>query len=166
MASSSKYELVMELELLCALFVCGAVHFLSEEGPAIMAPSPSYYTVCCFLSCMLCSLKWGHLSRQLPHVVCPRVLNSELQPLLLSKAAHIGLPSRWIDRLAQVDPERWQVLTVRSCTVHSHAADVLKDNDMVLAVGGRPVSCFKDVENMILNGCATSTGRIEVCCVS
>ncbi|GMH38408.1 hypothetical protein BSKO_06292 [Bryopsis sp. KO-2023] len=78
------------------------------------------------------------------------VLNAELQPLLLSKAAHLGLPSRWITRLAEIDPNRRQVLTVRSCVAKSYAADVLRDNDMILAVNGHPISCFQDVEKLIL----------------
>ena len=38
-----------------------------------------------------------------------RVLNAELEPLILSKAAQFGLPPAWVSRLAKADPERRQV---------------------------------------------------------
>ena len=38
-----------------------------------------------------------------------RVLNAELEPLILSKAAQFGLPPAWVSRLAKTDPERRQV---------------------------------------------------------
>lgn len=79
------------------------------------------------------------------------MLNAELMPLLLSKAAHLGLPGAWISRLSQVDPERRQVMTVRGCVAESHAAQVLRDNDMILSVDSQPVSCFADFEKAVLN---------------
>lgn len=83
---------------------------------------------------------------------CPpsvRVLNAELEPLLLSKAAQFGLPAEWVSRLVELDPERRQVLRVRATVAGSHAQRVLKDADMVLAVEDRPVSSFADVERII-----------------
>ena len=38
-----------------------------------------------------------------------RVLNAELEPLILSKAAQFGLAPAWVSRLAKADPERRQV---------------------------------------------------------
>ena len=38
-----------------------------------------------------------------------RVLDAELEPLLLSKAAQYHLPPEWVSRLAEMDPERRQV---------------------------------------------------------
>ena len=40
---------------------------------------------------------------------CHRVLDAELEPLMLSKAAQYKLPAEWVSRLARVDPERRQV---------------------------------------------------------
>ncbi len=79
-----------------------------------------------------------------------RVLNAELEPLLLSKAAQFGLPSEWISRLMDLDKERRQALRVRSTVAGSHAREVLHDGDIVLAVNGEPVSCFGHVEKIIL----------------
>ena len=78
-----------------------------------------------------------------------RVLDAELEPLLLSKAAQFGLPTDWVARLMSLDPERRQVLRVKSTVAASHAQEVLRDGDMVLAVAGQPVSSFGDVENII-----------------
>eukprot|EP00891_Asterochloris_glomerata_P007785 jgi/Astpho2/7785/Aster-06077 len=74
-----------------------------------------------------------------------RVLNAELEPLILSKAAQFGLAPAWVSRLAKADPERRQVLRVRSCMAGSHAAQVLEDGDLLLAVDGRPVTNFPDM---------------------
>ena len=38
-----------------------------------------------------------------------RVLDAELEALLLSKAAQFRLPAEWVTRLASLDPERRQV---------------------------------------------------------
>lgn len=43
---------------------------------------------------------------------------------MLSKAAQLGLPPGWVSRLDRLDPERRQVLRVRSCVANSHAAEV------------------------------------------
>jgi len=87
-----------------------------------------------------------------------RVLNAELEPLLLSKAAQFGLPSEWISCLMALDKERRQVLRVRSTVAASHAKEVLHDGDMVLAVNGKPVSCFGHVEKLIADMGKNSDG--------
>ncbi|GFH30343.1 PDZ domain-containing protein, partial [Haematococcus lacustris] len=77
-------------------------------------------------------------------------LDAELEPLLLSKAAQFGLPASWVSRLDRRDPERRQVLRVRGTVADSHAASQLRCGDMVLAIAGTPVTCFRDVEAIIL----------------
>lgn len=42
-----------------------------------------------------------------------------------------------------------QVLRVRSCVARSHAAEVLKDGDLVLAVNGQPVTSYGHVETIV-----------------
>lgn len=42
------------------------------------------------------------------------------------------------------------MLRVRSRAAGEHAADVLRDGDMVLAVGGQPVASFAAVERLLL----------------
>ena len=81
------------------------------------------------------------------------VLDAELVPLPLPKAAQYGLPQEWVARLVEFDPERRQVLRVKRTLANSHAADVLKSGDMVLAVDGRPVSGYLDVQKAIWRAC-------------
>jgi S1-C subfamily serine protease len=78
-----------------------------------------------------------------------RVLDAELEAVLLSKAAQFGLPAEWVSRLDRLDPERRQALRVRSCVAASPASAALQCGDYVLAVDGRPVTCFPDVEEAI-----------------
>ncbi|KAK9843749.1 hypothetical protein WJX81_004878 [Elliptochloris bilobata] len=78
------------------------------------------------------------------------VLGAELEPLLLSRAAQHGLPREWVSRLTRLDPLRRQVLRVRSRAAGGHAAEVLHDGDMVLAVAGQPVASFAAVERALL----------------
>ena len=42
-----------------------------------------------------------------------------------------------------------QVLRVRGCVAHSHAAEILKDGDLVLAVNGQPVTSYGHVEDIV-----------------
>ncbi len=56
----------------------------------------------------------------------------------------------------RLDPERRQVLRVHSCLAGSHAQAALKDADMVLAVGGQPVSSYNDVERIIAAAAAAA----------
>ena len=41
---------------------------------------------------------------------------------------------------------------MRSTVAGSHAAQVLKGGDMILAVNGKPVTCFSDVEDVLASG--------------
>lgn len=50
-----------------------------------------------------------------------------------------------------------QVLRVRGCVAHSHAAEILKDGDLVLAVNGQPVTSYGHVEGIVA---ACSLGAI------
>jgi len=100
--------------------------------------------------------KEGFEGRRMYRVPTVPVLDAELEPLLLSKAAQFGLPREWISRLVTLDPERRQVLRVRSTVAGSDAQRILKDSDMILAVQGRPVSSFADVECIIASVAATA----------
>ena len=43
------------------------------------------------------------------------LLDTELEPVLLSKAAQLGLPAQWVARLARLDNQRRQVSTLYPC---------------------------------------------------
>lgn len=51
-------------------------------------------------------------------------MDAELEAVLLSKAAQLGLPAEWVSLLDELDPERRQALRVRSTVANSHAAQV------------------------------------------
>ena len=50
------------------------------------------------------------------------LLDMELEPVLLSKAAQLGLPAQWVARLARLDNQRRQVSTLFSALCHKHVA--------------------------------------------
>jgi len=75
-----------------------------------------------------------------------RILEAELQPTLLSKARSFGLSDKWVQALAKKDSVRRQVLRVKGCLAGSRAHGVLDQGDMLLAISGQPVTCFRDVE--------------------
>ncbi|XP_024357766.1 protease Do-like 7 isoform X2 [Physcomitrium patens] len=75
-----------------------------------------------------------------------RILEAELYPTLLSKARSFGLSDKWVQALADKDTIRRQVLRVKGCLAGSRAHGVLDQGDMLLAISGQPVTCFRDVE--------------------
>ncbi|KAG0503374.1 hypothetical protein HPP92_003446 [Vanilla planifolia] len=84
------------------------------------------------------------IKRPMPLV---RILEAELYPTLLSKARSFGLSDRWIQALVKKDPIRKQVLRVKGCWAGSHAEGYLEQGDMILAINGVPITCFRDIEN-------------------
>ncbi|CAI5938944.1 unnamed protein product [Closterium sp. NIES-64] len=93
-----------------------------------------------------------------------RVLEAELAPMLLSKARSFGLSEQWVHVLARADPVRRQVLRVKGTLAGSAVAGVLQQGDMLLAVNGRPVTCFADVEAACCEldaGGSESAGMLE-----
>jgi S1-C subfamily serine protease len=70
-----------------------------------------------------------------------------LQPM--SAARRLGLSAAWAQRLEKANPERNQVLSVARITGGSPAASVLQQGDLVLAVGGKPVTRFREVEQAV-----------------
>jgi hypothetical protein len=77
------------------------------------------------------------------------VLDAELEAVLLSKAAQLGLPAEWVSLLDELDQERRQVLRVRSTVAASAAGRSLHSGDLILAVNGQPVTSFTDVEERV-----------------
>lgn len=76
-----------------------------------------------------------------------RILEVELCTTLLSKARSFGLSDKWISELANKDPLRQQVLQVKCCFAGSRAAGTLQAGDMLLAIDGKVITNYRDVEN-------------------
>ncbi|CAN1163111.1 Protease Do-like 7 [Linum perenne] len=76
-----------------------------------------------------------------------RVLEVEFFPRSLSRARNYGLTDYWIKTLLKKDPVRKHVLRVISCSAGSKAANHLIEGDMLLAINGKPVTSYLDIEN-------------------
>ncbi len=97
------------------------------------------------------------VSEMLEHVRNGTVLHTldvelTLQPM--SSARRLGLSSAWAQKLEQANPERNQVLSIARITGGSPAARLLQQGDLLLAVDGKPMTRFRDVERAV--GKATS----------
>ncbi|HSN17569.1 MAG TPA: trypsin-like peptidase domain-containing protein [Gammaproteobacteria bacterium] len=75
-----------------------------------------------------------------------RTLDVELYPMQLSLARKLGLPDAWADKISAASKERSEVLKVSLVTAGVPAEKVLQNGDLLLAVDGKPVTTFRDVE--------------------
>jgi S1-C subfamily serine protease len=73
-------------------------------------------------------------------------LEAELGVLPLAAARQIGLPEGWTQRLAQHTPTRRQALSVVRLVGGSAAAQRLQQGDLLLAIDGKVVTRFREVE--------------------
>lgn len=101
------------------------------------------------------------VQRNMPVV---RILEAELYPTLLSKARSFGLSDKWVLSLAKKDPVRRQVLRVKGCLAGSKAESSLEQGDMLLAINGESITCFRDVENACnhFSGLADAEGTLKM----
>ncbi|HEY1773087.1 MAG TPA: trypsin-like peptidase domain-containing protein [Gammaproteobacteria bacterium] len=75
-----------------------------------------------------------------------RSLDAELYPMPMAQARKLGLPDAWAAKLGTASPEKREVLTVARLTADTPAEKVLQTGDMLLAVDGKPVATFRQVE--------------------
>jgi len=78
-----------------------------------------------------------------------RDLGIEVQPISLAAAADRGLPSEWVTRLADADPERRQALEVLRAHPDAPSFGALKGGDVLLAVGDTPVTRPRWLEEQV-----------------
>jgi S1-C subfamily serine protease len=69
--------------------------------------------------------------------------------LSLAEARQLGLAEAWIERVTAHNPKRRTVLTVDRLVAGSPAARVLEPGDLVLAVDGKVVNSFADVNAVV-----------------
>jgi S1-C subfamily serine protease len=67
----------------------------------------------------------------------------------LAGARKLGLPDSWVRRLEQHDQDRRQVLSIDRLVAGSPAAKLLEPGDLVLAIDGKVVSRFREVERAV-----------------
>ncbi|MDB6041780.1 MAG: hypothetical protein JWM63_331 [Gammaproteobacteria bacterium] len=90
------------------------------------------------------------VATMIDHVRTDRPLHSletELAVQPLSSAREIGLSEEWAGKLSQQNPTRRQALTVVRLVGGSPAAKILQQGDLVLAIDGKVVTRFKEVES-------------------
>jgi S1-C subfamily serine protease len=78
-------------------------------------------------------------------------LEAELLPQSLAGARRLGLSDAWVSRIAQANPAAHEVLGVVRLVGGSDAARVLQPGDLLLAIDGKPVTQFREVERAVVN---------------
>jgi S1-C subfamily serine protease len=67
----------------------------------------------------------------------------------LANARKLGLPDEWVRRFEDHNPQRRQVLGIDRLVAGSPAASVLEPGDLLLAVDGKVVNRFREVERAV-----------------
>jgi len=76
-------------------------------------------------------------------------LDVELGPMPLANARQFGLSDDWMKKLEQASSVERQALTAVRLVAGSPAAHVLQQGDILLAIDGKVVTRFKDVERAV-----------------
>jgi S1-C subfamily serine protease len=79
----------------------------------------------------------------------------DLQPL--AGARKLGLPDGWVHRIEDHDPARRQVLSVDRLVAGSPAAALFQPGDLLLAIDGKIVTRFREVEHAVQSPGVTAT---------
>jgi S1-C subfamily serine protease len=79
-------------------------------------------------------------------------LEAELAPRSLAEARRLGLGDPWVTRIAGHSPARREVLSVTRLVAGAPAAQVLRPGDLLLAIDGRVVNSFREVEQAMHAG--------------
>jgi S1-C subfamily serine protease len=67
----------------------------------------------------------------------------------LANARELGLPDEWVRRFEEHNPQRRQVLGVNRLVAGSPAAVLLEPGDLLLAIDGKVVNRFREVERAV-----------------
>jgi pro-apoptotic serine protease NMA111 len=69
----------------------------------------------------------------------------------LAVARELGLPEEWVRRFEAHNPQRRQVLSINRLVAGSPAAALLEPGDLLLAIDGKVVNRFREVERAVQN---------------
>jgi S1-C subfamily serine protease len=75
----------------------------------------------------------------------------------LSAARELGLPDEWVRRFSEHNPQRRQVLSINRLVAGSPAAALLEPGDLLLAIDGKVVNRFREVERAVQSPTASVT---------
>ena len=78
-----------------------------------------------------------------------RSLEAELGYIPLFAARKLGLDEEWLDRLEAHNPSNRRALSVARLVAGTPASETLENGDMILAVDGRPVTTFRELERAV-----------------
>ncbi len=67
----------------------------------------------------------------------------------LAGARELGLPDDWVRRFEEHNPQRRQVLGIDRLVAGSPAAALLEPGDLLLAIDGKVVNRFREVERAV-----------------
>jgi S1-C subfamily serine protease len=73
-------------------------------------------------------------------------LEAEFVPQTLAAARRLGLSEAWARRIEQANPSARETLSVARLVAGSDAAEVLQPGDILLAIDGKTVTQFREVE--------------------
>ena len=76
-------------------------------------------------------------------------LEAEFNVQSLAGARELGLPDSWVKRFEEHNAERRQVLGVDRLVAGSPAASLLEPGDLILAIDGKVVNRFREVERAV-----------------
>jgi S1-C subfamily serine protease len=75
--------------------------------------------------------------------------DAEFNVQSLAGARKLGLPDEWVRRFQEHDPQRRQVLGIDRLVAGSPAAALLEPGDLLLAIDGKVVNRFREVERAV-----------------
>lgn len=75
-----------------------------------------------------------------------RTLPAELLLMSIAEARKRGLPEKWALEIEQHNPTRRNVLYVERMVAGTQAAETLQEGDLILAINGKTVNTFRQVE--------------------
>lgn len=84
-------------------------------------------------------------------------LEVEFEAVPVAVARKLGLTDAWIRRIEAHDGPHRQVLSIARVVAGSPAAEVLREGDLLLAVDGKVVNRFREVERATRGGAVTLT---------
>ena len=82
---------------------------------------------------------------------------AEFELLPLASARKLGLPDSWVHRIEEHDPQRRQALSIDRPVAGSPAASQLQAGDLILAIDGKIVTRFREVEHAVQSPSVTVT---------
>ena len=78
-----------------------------------------------------------------------RSFEADFSVISLAAARRFGLPDGWVQRFEEHDPQHHQVLSIDRLVAGAPAAALLEPGDLLLAIDGRVVDRFREVERAV-----------------